>query len=115
MKILVTGGRNYKDYDRLVRELDAVSKDRATHIIHGGASGADLLARQYAIAAANDIQEVVCPANWMMQGRAAGPIRNQKMIDLKPDVVVAFPGGKGTADCVRRAKAAGIPVIEVTP
>lgn len=44
-------------------------------------------------------------------GKAAGPIRNQRMLDEgKPDLVVAFPGGRGTADMVRRAKAAGVPV-----
>jgi len=53
-------------------------------------------------------------AKWSKHGRAAGPIRNQEMIDeCKPDLVVAFPGGRGTADMVRRAKAAGIRVIEV--
>jgi hypothetical protein len=50
-----------------------------------------------------------------MQGKAAGPIRNQRMIDEgKPDLVIAFPGGRGTADMVSRAKKAGIPVQEIT-
>ena len=51
------------------------------------------------------------PAQWDVYGRRAGPIRNQEMIDEgKPDGVVAFPGGKGTADMVRRAEAAGLKV-----
>lgn len=53
------------------------------------------------------------PADWRKYGKSAGPLRNQQMIDEgKPDLVVAFPGGTGTADMVRRAKAAGIRVIE---
>lgn len=55
------------------------------------------------------------PANWAQYGRAAGPIRNQGMVDLLATVrrkfVAAFPLGKsvGTMDCVRRAKAERIP------
>ncbi len=54
------------------------------------------------------------PADWDKFGKGAGPIRNQQMIDEgKPDLVVAFPGGTGTADMVKRAKKHGIEVIEV--
>jgi predicted Rossmann-fold nucleotide-binding protein len=35
------------------------------------------------------------------------------MMEWKPDLVVAFPGGSGTADMVSRARGAGIEVIEV--
>lgn len=53
-------------------------------------------------------------ADWKTHGRAAGPIRNQRMIDeWKPTLVIAFAGGRGTADMIRRAKAAGIEVREV--
>jgi hypothetical protein len=45
----------------------------------------------------------------------AGPIRKQQMLDEgKPDLVVAFPGGRGTAHMVRIARAAGIEVIEAS-
>lgn len=54
------------------------------------------------------------PADWKRDGRGAGPIRNQRMIDEgKPHIVIAFPGGKGTADMVMRAEMAGIPVVKV--
>jgi len=53
-------------------------------------------------------------ANWAGLGRKAGPIRNQEMLDQgRPNMVVAFPGGRGTADMVRRARGAGVEVIEV--
>jgi len=57
-----------------------------------------------------EIKRYVCHADWETHGRAAGPIRNEKMLTWKPDLVVAFPGGVGTADLVRRAEAAGVPV-----
>lgn len=52
------------------------------------------------------------PADWSL-GKKAGPLRNQRMIDMKPDKLLRFPGGRGTADCERRARAAGIEVVMV--
>lgn len=85
-----------------------------TTLIHGGAPGADALAATWAIE--HDITCSTYVADWFKHGRAAGPIRNEAMlIEGRPDCVVAFPGGRGTADMVRRAKAAGVRVIEVQP
>lgn len=55
-------------------------------------------------------------ADWTRQGKRAGPIRNQDMIDRKPDMGCAFPGDRGTADCTRRMERAGIPIhrVEIT-
>jgi hypothetical protein len=55
-------------------------------------------------------------AEWEKFGKKAGFIRNEKMLALgKPDLVVAFPGGVGTAMMVRLARKQGIRVIEVDP
>ena len=82
-------------------------------VIHGGARGADTVAARWA--EAHSLEVVKFPADWQRHGRAAGGIRNQQMLDEgHPDAVVAFPGGVGTADMVRRAKAAGLPVWEVS-
>jgi hypothetical protein len=81
-----------------------------TTVVHGGAKGADALAGRWADA--REVNTEVFYADWA-RGKRAGPERNQRMLDSKPDLVVAFPGGRGTADMVRRAKAAGIEVIEV--
>lgn len=54
------------------------------------------------------------PADWKRHGKSAGPIRNQLMLyETQPHIVVAFPGGRGTADMVRKAKHRGGKVIEV--
>jgi hypothetical protein len=51
-------------------------------------------------------------ARWEQYGKRAGPLRNEEMIQSGADLVIAFAGGAGTADCVRRARRAGIPVRE---
>ena len=118
MRALVCGGRNFgeKEPERLWG-LQCLSKARRelgiTAIIEGGAPGADAGARIFADMAG--IPVTTFKADWYTHGKAAGPIRNQRMIDEgKPDVVLAFPGGKGTADMIRRAEAAGIRVVRFT-
>jgi hypothetical protein len=52
-------------------------------------------------------------ADWKTHGKSAGPMRNRQMLnDGQPTAVVAFPGGRGTADMIRAAKAVGLPVWE---
>lgn len=81
-------------------------------IIHGGAKGADALAMSWA--AVNWCPEIEFKADWAKHGRAAGPIRNKQMLEKgKPDVVIAFKGGRGTANMCRQAREAGVKVIEV--
>jgi len=112
MKILVCGGRDYSDRKRVYQILDAVhAKFTITELIHGAARGADSLGGEWA--RERGIPEKAYPAQWDKHGRGAGPIRNQQMLDEgKPDGVVAFPGGNGTADMIRRSKAAGLKVYE---
>lgn len=115
MRILVCGGRKYADKTTLWDTLDklwrAYPHDTLT-IIQGGATGADQIAREWC--EAREVPYDNYPADWKHHGRAAGPIRNQIMIDQgRPNLVLAFKGGAGTADMVRKARAAGIEVIEV--
>lgn len=111
MKVLVCGGRTFDNADWLNRSLDRVHQHRAiTLLIHGGARGADALTAKWA--ANNDIQQEVHQANWDLHGKAAGPIRNHEMLKSKPDIVIAFPGGKGTRDMVDQARGQRVPVYE---
>jgi hypothetical protein len=111
MRVLVCGGRDFEDRNALFSVLDQMA-EQIERIICGGARGADGLA--YTWACRNDKSPEVYMADWERYGRRGGPIRNQRMIDEgKPDMVIAFPGGRGTADMVRRARAAGVPVREI--
>jgi predicted Rossmann-fold nucleotide-binding protein len=111
MRVLVCGGRDYDDWGELCERLALLHADRDIKtIIHGGACGADRLAGKFA-RESDGIEEIVFPADWNRYGVRAGPIRNRRMLDEgKPDLVVAFRGGRGTADMIRQAKAANVPV-----
>lgn len=113
MRVLVCGGRNFDDIDMLYNVMDYFDGDERIidMVIHGGARGADTLAGNWTRFRGRE--EVVCPANWDSLGRRAGIVRNNTMLKLKPDLVIAFPGGKGTASMIGLAKAAGIEVHEV--
>lgn len=114
LRVLVCGGRDFSDVELLDGTLDAIDSSRGPikTIIHGNAPGADYWARTWAVEQGR--LEAPFRADWHAHGKAAGPLRNQRMLDEgRPDLVVAFPGGRGTADMVRRAKAAGLEVIEV--
>ncbi|MCA0276268.1 MAG: SLOG family protein [Proteobacteria bacterium] len=118
MRVLVCGGRDYNDRDAVARALRAykplnvVTDVSDAILILGGAPGADTLAEEWADVFG--LRKRIFPANWAKHGRAAGPIRNQQMLDEgKPDLVIAFPGGRGTADMVSRAEKAGVRVIRV--
>lgn len=107
MKVLVCGGRNYDDWRTVHETLDAL---KPSMIVHGNAPGADTLADRWALD--RKVATAKYPADWATHGRAAGPIRNQTMLDReKPDLVLAFPDGRGTDDMVRRATAAGVRVL----
>lgn len=113
MRILVCGGRRYADVRRVYQVLDSVHTRRGVAaVIHGCATGADSLAGQWA--RMRGVPEVRYPADWERHGKAAGPIRNQSMLDeARPDLVVAFPGGAGTADLMTRARQGGVRVVEL--
>lgn len=135
--VLVCGGRDYENHHHVRRVLDEFHATRgitllveggAGHWIHGRAvpsevmsprcvksvQGADLLAEEWAIYHRVPFWSYpVTVEDWKTRGKKAGPLRNQRMLDeRKPTVCIAFPGGRGTADMVRRATAAGIEVID---
>lgn len=113
MKVLVCGGRTYDRADRIEDVLNELHAERGfTQLIHGGAPGADTLADQWA--RRKGVPSTGFPADWTLHGSAAGPIRNQAMADELPALGVAFPGGRGTADMMRRLRLKGIEVIEIT-
>jgi len=113
-RVLVCGGRDFNNPDWMSATLGELSRDAGwSVIIEGGALGADRQAREWAVA--NGLAVETFEADWHRHGRRAGPIRNRRMLEEgMPDLVVAFPGGHGTADMVRQATEAGI-LVHVFP
>lgn len=104
MRILVCGGRDFKNQALLNAELDLL-RSHITLLVQGGEpNGADRMARTWAIA--RGIMWAEEKAEWERYGKAAGPLRNTEMLDIfQPNLVLAFPtGGPGTADMIQQAR-----------
>jgi hypothetical protein len=115
MKVLVCGGRDFDDAIVAYAALNAIDKESTiTAIVHGDCPGADKLASEWA----EDNNKTIHahPAQWKKYGRAAGPIRNQEMLNTHPDIdlIVALPGGRGTEGMIKLAEAKGIKIHRVT-
>jgi len=122
--LLVTGGRDFceattstgQPRDREVYMAERVALGftldmiNPSSILVGDADGADRWAVIWCDR--RSIPYTRFAADWTKHQKRAGPIRNQTMVDRRPDAGVSFPGGFGTADCVKRMNAAHIPVYE---
>jgi hypothetical protein len=118
MKILVCGSRVFNDKRKFNDVLAPYLKEYGSdlEIITGMAKGADHFAWLFAYH--YDLITHKFPADWDNNGKAAGPIRNQQMIDEgRPDLVIAFPVGesRGTYDMIKRARKHNIEVIVIEP
>ena len=110
MKLIIAGGRNYRltltDRDK----LDVLSREiRIDEVVSGHAFGADRDGEAWADS--KEIPVVRFDADWVKYKRGAGPIRNSEMAGYA-DALVAFQGGKGTNDMVKKAKAAGLKIYD---
>lgn len=110
--LLVCGGRDYANRDRVFEVLDAVAaKHPNITILTGAASGADAIAEEWAKSREHPYYGV--PARWTTLGKKAGPERNARMLFYLPHGVCAFPGGDGTANMCQQAEQAGVRVWRV--
>ena len=104
-KVVIGGCRDYNDYVFFKSCIDAILKNEKDEItiISGHCSGVDLMGERYA--AENGINiEIIFP-EWAKYGRAAGPIRNKKMVEAA-DLIIAFWDGisKGTRSLIKYAQ-----------
>jgi hypothetical protein len=116
VRVLVCGGRDYRDRGRVYDVLDELHQAKGiSAVVHGAARGADSLADGWAMSrGVKPRRYPVSKQEWETFGRRAGVMRNQRMLDSERiDLVVAFPGDRGTADMKRRAAAAGVEVMDV--
>ena len=110
MRVLICGDRNWTDKETIQKYIPTLPPSSV--VIQGMCIGADKIARRYAIL--HDFEVLDFPADWNKYGRAAGPIRNKRMLTAgKPDLVVAFYNNilesKGTKDVIEQASKRGIP------
>lgn len=113
MIVLITGGREYRNQRELFSVLDRLHKERPfTFLVHGDARGADHMAHRWA--KKNGVQPVAMEALWDAEGNDAGTKRNARMYEFaKPALIIAFSGGRGTANMIRigyEARKRGDPV-----
>ncbi len=119
-RVVIFGGRDFgtgkpEEWLFMYRQLSTLhEKHYFTTIIEGGAPGADAGARAFGLKLGIPVETYA--ADWKKHGKAAGPIRNTQMIEEGcPERGIAFPGGRGTADMLKKLQAAGIPVTIVSP
>jgi len=115
MKVLVCGDRSWSDRDTVHQRLAQLPP--GTVVIHGDCKGADKIAGT--VAEELGLAVIAVPAKWGQYGKVgpgdpAGPIRNKAMLDLNPDLVIAFHAdlsrSKGTKGMKALAEKAGVPV-----
>ena len=89
--VVVTGSRDWVNYWLVEQNLNLFW----IGILHeGGARGADTFARYWAMR--HSVEHQQHRANWVQEGRAAGPRRNVRMYSTaQPDLVVAFKDNFG--------------------
>lgn len=109
MKLIIAGGRHYEFSDLDYQTLDGFL-GLVTEVVSGGATGADACGERWA--EKHDIPVARFEAEWDVGGSAAGPARNRKMAEYA-DAVILFPGGRGTENMRREARAAKIKLFEV--
>lgn len=114
LKILVTGSRDWTDARLIQQEIFRVLYETKTTynsaaLIHGACpTGADAIADQSGRDTGMHVVRV--PADWSRWGRKAGYVRNAEMVELEPDICLAFirNGSRGASITAQLAEAAGI-------
>lgn len=101
-KLIVAGGRNYRP---TLKDVERIRELNPTHIVSGGATGADALGERFA--KEEELNRTRFLPDWNKHGKAAGPIRNRQMAEFA-DEVILFPGGRGTASMYNEAVKAGL-------
>lgn len=114
MRVLVCGGRDFTDEKFVWSKLSELNQSEGpfTTLIHGDAPGVDTYAKNWG--KENQLQVIGFPAEWDKYGNMAGRIRNGVMLrEGRPELVIAFPGNRGTANMIRQARNAGIWVLDI--
>lgn len=111
-RIIIAGSRTFTDYELLAAKMNALTKYldfTEVEVISGEAKGADELGERWGLD--NNVPVKRFPAQWDKLGRGAGHIRNTQMLEHCTHVVVFWDGhSRGSADMIRKTRAAGKPL-----
>ena len=104
MKLIIAGGRNFTNYQKLTETCDTILRDQTNiEIVSGTSKGADQLGEKYAKQKGYKLTKF--PADWNKFGKAAGPIRNQQMANYANALIAFWDGkSKGTKNMIVRAR-----------
>ena len=110
MNILITGSRDWNNFQLIYNELKKVPK--YFKIIQGCCRGADLMA--WEAATLLKLETIDCPADWAKYGKYAGLVRNSEMLKHNPVWCLGFHPdlhkSRGTMDMLKKTRKAGIPI-----
>lgn len=109
-RVLICGSRNWDGFREIDMRVAALPPDAI--VISGRADGADMIAAKSARSHGLFVAEVACTdEHWERYRKRAGFLRNLKMLDLEPDLVIAFTtGSPGTQLTIDEARRRGIPI-----
>ena len=114
--VVVGGGRDFNEASRIWDFLDKLHASRPIEILATGAcpyGGADKHAENWA--KSREVCYFGFPAKFKLGGAKEGPIRNRVMIEhVRPHIVIAFPGGRGTASLLNEARKADIWAVDLS-
>ena len=109
--VAIAGGKDVQDPAAVIATLDQTRAKYADIVlVHGGGPGVEKIAARWA--ERNGVDQVVCKPDWDRHGRAAPFRRNEELLQLLPQGVLAFPGSGITENLVDRARQLGIPVAQ---
>lgn len=110
-RVLITGSREWSDRFFIQNKIEDLSLRGNIVIVHGGCKkGVDEIVNNYCLY--ENIEQEIYTAKWEKHGKRAGILRNQQMVDTKPDLCLSFWNGKstGTKDCINKVIKAKIPI-----
>lgn len=110
-RIAVAGSRHFVNETLVNWAFSELGVGAGDTIVHGACVGADILCAR--VARLFKAETEAHPAEWKKYGKAAGPIRNRQMLESGVNMLVAFPGGRGTNNAVMTARSMGIPVWDL--
>ena len=110
MKVIIAGGRNFNDYNKLRESCDNILvNQKDVEIVSGTAAGADTLGERYAQEKGYEVKKF--PAQWDLYGKSAGYKRNQQMAEYADGLIAFWDGkSKGTKHMIDIATNKGLKV-----